>query len=81
MSREPFTEAGRAVVEATASDPFIPDAQKPALRAAALRAVIAIEDEIMALYTCGRGVFGGTCSRPRGHAGAHESSVSGSVGE
>ena len=42
---EPRTDAGRAVVEATASDPFIPDEQKPALRAAALRTVLAIEAE------------------------------------
>ncbi len=42
---EPQTEAGRAVVAATASDPFIPDDQKAELRAAALRTVLAIEDQ------------------------------------
>jgi hypothetical protein len=41
----PTTEAGRAVVDATASDPFVPDTQKALLRAAALRTVLAIEAE------------------------------------
>jgi hypothetical protein len=44
----PRTEAGRRVVEATASDPFIPDDQKAALRTAAAKAVLAIEDEARA---------------------------------
>ena len=45
---EPRTDAGRAVVEATASDPFIPESQKDALRAAALKTVLAIEVEAAA---------------------------------
>ncbi|MCA1572499.1 MAG: hypothetical protein LC798_19805 [Chloroflexi bacterium] len=42
---EPRTATGRAVVEATASDPFVPDDQKAALRDAARRTVLAIEAE------------------------------------
>ncbi|MCA1572897.1 MAG: hypothetical protein LC798_21930 [Chloroflexi bacterium] len=42
---EPRTAAGRDVVEATASDPFVPDDQRAALRDAARRTVLAIEAE------------------------------------
>jgi hypothetical protein len=48
MTDEPTTAAGREVVAATASDPFTPESQKPNLRAAALKTVLAIEADARA---------------------------------
>lgn len=52
MSDMPMTEAGRVVVEATASDPFVDASQKPALREAAVRTVLAIEAEARRKTRC-----------------------------
>jgi hypothetical protein len=49
VARTPTTAAGRAVVEATASDPFVSEAQRSELRAAALRTVLAIVAEAVAV--------------------------------